>query len=97
VCSWYRAWSRPPTRVAARGYPRGVLGSQRRERRRTPEARELPRLVYQALFASIDGPVSLFGAQVVAGEEDSLGDVSTLADPSVVDAIIAKVKAIQKR
>jgi len=35
--------------------------------------------------------------KVVAAEEDSLGDVSTLADPSVVDAIIAKVKELQKR
>jgi len=35
--------------------------------------------------------------KVVAGEEDSLGDTSTLADPSVVDAIISKVKALQKR
>jgi len=35
--------------------------------------------------------------KVVAGEEDSLGDVSTLADPTVVDAIIAKMKQIQGR
>lgn len=35
--------------------------------------------------------------KVVAGEEDSLGDVSTLADPSVVEAIINKVKAAQNR
>jgi acetyl-CoA synthetase len=35
--------------------------------------------------------------KVVAGEEDSLGDVSTLADPSVVEAIINKVKAVQNR
>ncbi len=35
--------------------------------------------------------------KVVAGEEDSLGDISTLADPSVVEAIVAKVKALQGR
>ena len=35
--------------------------------------------------------------KVVAAEEDQLGDVSTLADPSVVEAIIAKVKQIQGR
>ncbi|KAF9405005.1 acetyl-CoA synthetase, partial [Podila epigama] len=29
--------------------------------------------------------------KIVAGESDALGDVSTLADPSVVDALIAKV------
>ena len=31
--------------------------------------------------------------KVAAGEEDQLGDVSTLADPSVVPKIIAAVKA----
>jgi len=35
--------------------------------------------------------------KVVAGEEDSLGDVSTLADPSVVASIITKVKQLQGR
>jgi acetyl-CoA synthetase len=35
--------------------------------------------------------------KVVAAEEDSLGDTSTLADPSVVEKIIETVKAIQKR
>jgi acetyl-CoA synthetase len=30
--------------------------------------------------------------KVAHGEEDSIGDVSTLADPSVVDALIAKFK-----
>ena len=30
--------------------------------------------------------------KILAGEEDSLGDVTTLADPSVVDAIIVTVK-----
>ncbi|KAF9188876.1 acetyl-CoA synthetase [Haplosporangium sp. Z 767] len=29
--------------------------------------------------------------KIVAGESDSLGDISTLADPNVVDALIAKV------
>ena len=29
--------------------------------------------------------------KIVAGETDSLGDTSTLADPSVVDALIEKV------
>ena len=32
------------------------------------------------------------GTVVAHGEEDSIGDVSTLADPSVVDALIAKFK-----
>lgn len=35
--------------------------------------------------------------KVVAGEEDSLGDTSTLADPPVVDAIVAKVRGLQGR
>ena len=35
--------------------------------------------------------------KVVAAEEDSLGDTSTLADPSVVQKIIEKVKTLQKR
>ena len=35
--------------------------------------------------------------KVVAAEEDSLGDTSTLADPSVVEKIIETVKTIQKR
>jgi len=35
--------------------------------------------------------------KVVAGEEDALGDTSTLADPSVVDKIIAIVKEKQGR
>jgi len=35
--------------------------------------------------------------KVAAGEEDGLGDVSTLADPSVVPVLIAKVKAAQGR
>jgi hypothetical protein len=35
--------------------------------------------------------------KVVAGEEGSLGDVSTLADPSVVASIISKVKQLQGR
>ncbi|KAG0010820.1 acetyl-CoA synthetase, partial [Podila clonocystis] len=29
--------------------------------------------------------------KIVAGESDSLGDISTLADPSVVEVLIAKV------
>jgi len=31
--------------------------------------------------------------KIVAEETDSLGDISTLADPSVVDTLIAKVQA----
>ena len=34
--------------------------------------------------------------KVVAGEEDGLGDTSTLSDPSVVDKIIETVKASRK-
>lgn len=33
--------------------------------------------------------------KIVAGEKDSLGDISTLADPSVVDTLIEKVEALQ--
>eukprot|EP00428_Durinskia_dybowskii_P061331 CAMPEP_0170369332 /NCGR_PEP_ID=MMETSP0117_2-20130122/7926_1 /TAXON_ID=400756 /ORGANISM="Durinskia baltica, Strain CSIRO CS-38" /LENGTH=661 /DNA_ID=CAMNT_0010624043 /DNA_START=14 /DNA_END=1999 /DNA_ORIENTATION=+ len=32
--------------------------------------------------------------KIAAGEEDSIGDVTTLADPSVVDVLIAKFKAL---
>lgn len=35
--------------------------------------------------------------KILSGEEDSLGDTSTLADPSVVDDIIKTVKAGQKK
>ena len=35
--------------------------------------------------------------KIVAGEEDQLGDTSTLADPSLVDALIDTIKAKQKR
>lgn len=31
--------------------------------------------------------------KVVAGEADQLGDLSTLADPSIVEVIVAKVAA----
>jgi len=34
--------------------------------------------------------------KILAGEEDGLGDISTLSDPSVVDTIIEKVKAGRK-
>lgn len=34
--------------------------------------------------------------KVACGEEDSIGDVSTLADPAVVDTLIAKFKATIK-
>jgi len=34
--------------------------------------------------------------KILSGEEDSLGDTSTLSDPSVVDTIIATVKATRK-
>jgi len=35
--------------------------------------------------------------KIVAGETDSLGDTSTLADPSVVDALIAKVEQLTSK
>ena len=35
--------------------------------------------------------------KILSGEEDSLGDTSTLADPSVVDNIIETVKAGKKK
>ncbi|KAK9494339.1 hypothetical protein V1508DRAFT_402955 [Lipomyces doorenjongii] len=34
--------------------------------------------------------------KVLAGEEDGLGDISTLANPSIVEEIIATVKALRK-
>jgi acetyl-CoA synthetase len=34
--------------------------------------------------------------KIVAGEEDSLGDTSTLADPSIVETLIAKVKSAEE-
>jgi acetyl-CoA synthetase len=33
--------------------------------------------------------------KIACHEEDQLGDVSTLADPSVVDALIKQVRALQ--
>mmetsp|Transcript_656 Transcript_656/g.994 ORF Transcript_656/g.994 Transcript_656/m.994 type:complete len:326 (-) Transcript_656:174-1151(-) len=35
--------------------------------------------------------------KIVADETDSLGDTSTLADPSIVDTLIDKIKAIKER
>ena len=35
--------------------------------------------------------------KILSGEEDSLGDISTLSDPSVVGKIIDTVKANQKK
>jgi acetyl-CoA synthetase len=35
--------------------------------------------------------------KILNGEEDSLGDTSTLSDPSVVDKIIETVKANKKK
>jgi acetyl-CoA synthetase len=35
--------------------------------------------------------------KILSGEEDSLGDVSTLSDPSVVDKIIETVKSSKKK
>lgn len=35
--------------------------------------------------------------KIVAGEVDSLGDTSTLADPSIVDTLIAKVEATKAK
>jgi acetyl-CoA synthetase len=34
--------------------------------------------------------------KILAGEEDQLGDISTLSDPSVVEKIIETVKASRK-
>jgi acetyl-CoA synthetase len=34
--------------------------------------------------------------KILAGEEDQLGDISTLSDPSVVDKIITIVRAARK-
>jgi acetyl-CoA synthetase len=34
--------------------------------------------------------------KILAGEEDQLGDISTLSDPSVVEKIIDTVKASRK-
>jgi acetyl-CoA synthetase len=35
--------------------------------------------------------------KILSGEEDSLGDTSTLSDPSVVDKIIEVVKSTKKK
>lgn len=35
--------------------------------------------------------------KILSGEEDSLGDTSTLSDPSVVDKIIEIVKTNKKK
>jgi len=35
--------------------------------------------------------------KILSGEEDSLGDTSTLSDPSVVDKIIEIVKSSRKK
>ncbi len=35
--------------------------------------------------------------KILSGEEDSLGDTSTLSDPSVVETIIETVKASRKK
>lgn len=35
--------------------------------------------------------------KIVCGETDSLGDTSTLADPSIVDTLIAKVESMTKK
>ena len=35
--------------------------------------------------------------KILSGEEDSLGDISTLSDPSVVDTIINTVKSSKKK
>ncbi len=35
--------------------------------------------------------------KILSGEEDSLGDTSTLSDPSVVDRIIETVKSAKKK
>jgi len=34
--------------------------------------------------------------KIAAGEEDSIGDVTTLADPSVVEKLIERFKALVK-
>lgn len=35
--------------------------------------------------------------KIAAGEEDSIGDVSTLADPSAVDSLLQKFKALSNK
>jgi len=57
----------------------------------------------KAVFAIPDLPKTRSGKimrrilrKILAGEEDQLGDTSTLADPSVVDVIIETVKASRK-
>jgi acetyl-CoA synthetase len=34
--------------------------------------------------------------KIVCGETDSLGDTSTLADPSIVDTLISKVQEMER-
>ncbi len=34
--------------------------------------------------------------KIAAGEEDSIGDITTLADPTVVDRLIEKFKELNK-
>jgi acetyl-CoA synthetase len=35
--------------------------------------------------------------KIVAGEMDTIGDTSTLADPSIVDVLIEKVEALKTK
>ena len=57
----------------------------------------------KAVFIVVDLPKTRSGKimrrilrKILSGEEDSLGDTSTLSDPSVVDGIIATVQASRK-
>lgn len=40
--------------------------------------------------------LTCYAGKIVNKEVDSLGDTSTLADPSVVDVLISKVADLQK-
>ena len=51
-------------------------------------------LYYVTVFVSHCRLVS-FSRKIICGETDSLGDTSTLADPSIVDTLIAKVANLE--
>ena len=58
----------------------------------------------KAVFIVVDLPKTRSGKimrrilrKILSGEEDSLGDTSTLSDPSVVDGIISTVQASRKK
>lgn len=58
----------------------------------------------KAVFVVVDLPKTRSGKimrrilrKILSGEEDSLGDISTLSDPGVVEKIIEIVKAARKK